>query len=241
MPELHVTLIKATDLAAADSGFHGRSSDPYVTLQVGDECVRSSTFKNQLNPVWRPAERFEFEIYDIDAENLHIQVVDHDTMNSDDLIGSLSLPVARFMKHANNPVVETFPLIIPDELEHQHTDSTIELEVCLKVEDDGQKTLHIWENELWQGGSWVPANNHERRHWSTFDQKVSSNTFEDVAPEVPDGLEGQGWAYSTRKGDEHGWMYASSFTGPWSSSKGSSAYARRRLWQNNCRPAIACE
>lgn len=241
MPELHVTLIKATDLPAADSGFHGRSSDPYVTLQVGDERVRSSGFKNSLNPVWRPAERFEFEVMDVDAQKLYVRVVDHDTMNQDDLIGTLSLPIARFAKHANNPVVETFRLDVPEEFERQHCDSSIELEVCLKVEDDGQKTLHIWENELWAGGSWIPANNHERKHWSTFDQKVSSNTFEDVAPEVPDGLEGQGWAYSTRKGDEHGWSYADSFTGPWASAKSSSSYARRRLWQNNCRPAIACE
>ncbi|KAL4092826.1 hypothetical protein PRIC1_011817 [Phytophthora ramorum] len=108
-------------------------------------------------------------------------------------------------------------------------------------ETDGQKTLCVWENEDYVDGKWTPSHSNERRHWSTFDLQVSSDNFDHVAPEVPEGLEGVGWAYSTKKGDDHGWIYASTYTGPWSSASSPTCYARRRLWQNNCRPAVACE
>lgn len=243
MPELSVTLLKATDLPAADGFLQGNASDPFVTLELGGDCQRSSCVSRNLNPVWQPAETFVFEVdKDVDHAKLFVRVVDNDTFKPDDLLGEAVVPLAELLKDANRSVAKTVTLEVPPEVGgSEKTNSLLFLELCLTLEDAGHATLSIWENEDWKEGKWVPAHSAEWRHWSTFDRQVSSDNFEQVAPQVPDGLEGKGWAYATIKGDDHGWVYASSFTGPWSAAPGTTSYARRRLWQNHCRPAVACE
>lgn len=235
MPELHVTLIKASDLPASDTGFTGRKSDPYVTFELGWERVRSTTIKNELNPVWKPSERFEFDVADVDTQELRVRVMDYDNFNADDTIGTMSLPVSNFVDHANEAIVETYALDIPSEFNSQNRHSTLQLEIRLVMEEPGQLTLRVWENEMWEGGAWVPADNKAKRHWSTYDNQVSAHSFEDVAPPVPEGYESESWGFSTRKGDNMGWLYASSFSSSsWEPAHDSGCYARRRLWERLC-------
>ncbi|KAF1785473.1 Peroxin/Ferlin domain [Phytophthora cactorum] len=224
MPQLIVTLLRASNLPVADTFIQGSASDPF------------------------PAETFEFEVphtsQNVERELL-IQVVDNDRFKMDDLLGELRLPLSTFERRPNEAVVETYELTVPEPLKTASKapdkKTTIQLDICFAQETDGQKTLCIWENEDYVDGKWTPSHNNERRHWSTFDLQTSSDNFDQVAPDVPEGLEGSGWAYSTKKGDDHGWIYASTYTGPWSSTSSATCYARRRLWQNNCRPAVACE
>uniref|UniRef100_H3GQN9 Uncharacterized protein n=1 Tax=Phytophthora ramorum TaxID=164328 RepID=H3GQN9_PHYRM len=89
-------------------------------------------------------------------------------------------------------------------VKHPDKKTTVQLDICFAEETDGQKTLCVWENEDYVDGKWTPSHSNERRHWSTFDLQVSSDNFDHVAPEVPEGLEGVGWAYSTKKGDATG-------------------------------------
>ncbi|CAH0480906.1 unnamed protein product [Peronospora belbahrii] len=252
MPQLIVTLLRANNLPVADTFIQGSASDPFVTFQIDDEYVRSSCVSGTLNPVWQPAETFEFEVpYTSRNSERHlvIQVVDNDSFKTDELIGVLSLPLSIFEARPNEAVVETYDLQVPESFNPQESKSsdemkqktTIQLDICYEKETDGQKTLYVWENEDYRDGKWTPSHNNERRHWSSFDLQTSSDNFEHVAPQIPQGLEGAGWAYSTKKGDEHGWVYASTYTGPWASMSSTGCYARRRLWQNNCRPAVACE
>ncbi|CEG37552.1 Predicted Ca2-dependent phospholipid-binding protein [Plasmopara halstedii] len=248
MPQLNVTLLRANNLPVADTFIQGNASDPFVTFQLGDEYLRSSCINDALNPVWQPAETFEFEVPHtsrISESQLLIQVVDNDRFKIDDLLGELQLPLSTYVRRPNEGVVETYELSVPETLKstckNPDTKSTIHLDICFLDETDGQKTLCVWENEDYVDGKWMPAHNNERRHWSTFDLQTSSDNFDDVAPDIPEGLEGSGWAYSTKKGDDHGWIYASTYTGPWSSTSFATCYARRRLWQNHCRPAVACE
>ncbi|KAG2786689.1 hypothetical protein JG687_00014109 [Phytophthora cactorum] len=248
MPQLIVTLLRASNLPVADTFIQGSASDPFVTFQLGDEYLRSSCISEALDPVWQPAETFEFEVLhtsqNVERELL-IQVVDNDRFKMDDLLGELRLPLSTFERRPNEAVVETYELTVPEPLKTASKapdkKTTIQLDICFAQETDGQKTLCIWENEDYVDGKWTPSHNNERRHWSTFDLQTSSDNFDQVAPDVPEGLEGSGWAYSTKKGDDHGWIYASTYTGPWSSTSSATCYARRRLWQNNCRPAVACE
>ncbi|KAF4315361.1 hypothetical protein JM18_009336 [Phytophthora kernoviae] len=245
---LIVTLLRASNLPIADTFIQGSSSDPFVTLQLGDEYFRSSCVNGSLDPVWQPAEVFEFEVPHLNAQmqrQLEIQVVDNDRFKQDDLLGELQLSLSLFEARPNEAAVDTYELKVPEDLKqaakHPEKKTTLQLDICLIMETDGQKTLCVWENEDYVDGDWKPSHSNERRHWSTFDLQVSSDNFDHVAPEVPEGLEGAGWAYSTKKGDDHGWIYACTYTGPWSASSFTTCYARRRLWQNNCRPAIACE
>lgn len=247
MPQLIVTLLRAGNLPVADTFIQGSASDPFVTFQLGDEYLRSSCVSAALDPVWQPAETFEFEVgHSPNAErHLVVQVVDNDRFKMDDLMGELRLPLSTFERRPNEAIVETYELQVPEALQQavKQVDkkSTIQLDICYAEETDGQRTLCIWENEDWVDGKWTPSHNNERRHWTTYDLQTSSDNFDQVAPDVPEGLEGAGWAYTTKKGDDHGWVYAGTYTGPWSASASPTCYARRRLWQNNCRPAVACE
>ncbi|KAI9907160.1 hypothetical protein PsorP6_003214 [Peronosclerospora sorghi] len=102
----------------------------------------------------------------------------------------------------------------------------------VQLDNDGHNSLCVWENEDYIDGKWITSHNKERRHWSTYDLKISSDYFDEVEPEVPEGLEGDGWTYSRKKGDDHGWVYASTYTGPWASTPSTMCYARCRIWQN---------
>ncbi|KAL4166517.1 hypothetical protein KRP22_013775 [Phytophthora ramorum] len=246
--QLIVTLLRASNLPVADTFVQGSASDPFVTFQLGDEYLRSSCESGVLEPVWQPAETFEFEVghqSQATDRQLVVHVVDNDRFKQDDLLGELYLPLSTFERRPNEVVVDTYELQVPEGLrqaaKHPDKKTTVQLDICFAEEKDGQKTLCVWENEDYVDGKWTPSHSNERRHWSTFDLQVSSDNFDHVAPEVPEGLEGVGWAYSTKKGDDHGWLYASTYTGPWSSASSPTCYARRRLWQNNCRPAVTCE
>lgn len=191
----------------ADTFIQGSASDPFVTFQLGDEYLRSSCVSGALDPVWQPAETFEFEVGHLspNAErHLVVQVVDNDRFKMDDLLGELRLPLSSFERRPNEAIVETYELQVPESLQQatKQSDkkSTIQLDICYAEETDGQRTLCIWENEDWVDGKWTPSHNNERRHWSTYDLQTSSDNFDQVAPEVPEGLEGAGWAYTTKKG-----------------------------------------
>ncbi|CAI5719968.1 unnamed protein product [Peronospora effusa] len=248
MPQLIVSLLRASNLPVADTFVQGSASDPFVTFQLGDEYLCSSCVSGSLNPVWQPAETFEFELPHMSQKTerqLVVQVMDNDSFKMDDLMGELRLSLSTFERRPNEAVVGTYELVVPEVLKQASKSpdkkTTIQLDISYAEETDGQKTLCVWENEDYVDGKWTPSHNKERRHWSSFDLQTSSDNFDHVAPKVPEGLEAAGWAYSTKKGDDHGWVYASTYTGPWASVSSPVCYARRRLWQNNCRPAIACE
>ncbi|KAF1330885.1 C2 domain-containing protein, partial [Globisporangium splendens] len=235
MPVLYVTLHRASDLAASDFSFTGGKSDPYVLVEVERQQEKSACIKSNLNPVWSPAERFRFEVEDVNRAVLGVKVFDYDALNQDDLLGSLVVPLSRFANMMDQSFIEVFTLDVPAEFAKQNRSSTIELEISLKSQDDGDVTFVIWENETWSIGSgWSAADSKDRQQWSTQDESKTSAHFNDVAPPIPPHLEGGGWEYCAKKGDSNGWVYATSWAGPWSSTKSRLHFVRRRLWENHC-------
>lgn len=238
MPTLVVTLLKATDLPASDLEAAGGKSDPYVRFSLGGVTYKSTCHKNTLNPEWNPAQRYEFDVVHVRKDVLEIKVYDQDTWNRDDLLGTVAVPVSRFESQSDRIVTETLELDQPDEFAKQNRHSTITLEFNLKLNENGERTLRIWENEHYsptQG--WKPCDSDERQQWSTFDESRTSSQFEEVAPDVPPNLEGKGWGYSTQRGDSQGWEYSSSWTGTWSTTPGTLSFCRRRMWENVCEPS----
>ncbi|RLN27050.1 hypothetical protein BBJ28_00008213 [Nothophytophthora sp. Chile5] len=233
MPYLHVTLTSASDLAASDFSLAGGKSDPYVILKLGGTKHRSPCLKNTLNPTWNPPERYVFEVADVASAILDVEVYDMDTLNPDDLLGKLVVPVAKFADEMDVPTLENYSLSVPREFEGQKRNSTLQLEMCLKQVDDLEKRLFVWENESWSMGSgWKPTSNKERRQWSSHDEASTSDQFSDVAPPAPAGMTGSGWEFCSSRGDAHGWSYAKTFAGPWTPTKPAFSFVRRRLWEN---------
>jgi hypothetical protein len=238
MPTIIVTLLQANNLPASDFQIGGGGkSDPYVKLQLGSQTFKSTCIQNALDPVWQPAQRYEFEVVHVQKDVLQISVFDQDTWNRDDLLGTVSVPVSRFESQSDQVVSETLALEVPSEYESQKCNATITLEFNLKLDESGPKTLRIWENEHYsptQG--WKPSDSSDRQQWSTFDESRTSAQFEDVAPDVPPNHEPKGWGYSTQRGDAQGWEYASSWTSTWSTTAGTMSFCRRRMWENLCEP-----
>lgn len=239
MPKLIVTLLKANNLPASDYEMvSSGKSDPYVVFHLGQQEFRSSKQKKTVDPAWHPAERFEFDVIHVRNEVLKIEVFDEDTWNRDDLLGSIAVPVSRFEDHDDKVLTEALALDVPDNYASQNNgQASLTIEVCLKLHDSGEHVLHIWENEKYTPLSgWHPCDTDDRMQWSTHDETRTSNSFEDVAPDVPPHHEAKGWGYSTKRGDDQGWEYASTWSGPWSASSGTLTFVRRRQWENVCEP-----
>ena len=84
--------LKAMDL--------GGTSDPYIRFQVGKQRVskenscQTKVVKKSLNPVWQEQLRLSAPMDVIESEVLQVQVFDKDMIGSDDLIGSVEVPLS---------------------------------------------------------------------------------------------------------------------------------------------------
>ena len=84
---LHIAVLEARNLPAADFGFTGRgSSDPYVSIKIGNSSFQTSCQAKTLNPVWGPAHACDLLVYHME-QHIFIEVWDSDMVTADDLLG----------------------------------------------------------------------------------------------------------------------------------------------------------
>ncbi|CAJ1421743.1 unnamed protein product [Effrenium voratum] len=90
--EIHVTIKSATGLRNADFS-HG-DSDPYCILEVpgSDKGFRTEVVEDSSSPVWNVSNKLMVT----PQETLQFVVWDRDKLDSDDLLGKVSLPVCKF-------------------------------------------------------------------------------------------------------------------------------------------------
>lgn len=101
-PRLCVNVVEARGLKAMDLG---KSSDPFVVIQVGDKILQTSVQRRSLNPVWN--ETFVFpgsSLAQLYGETLLLTIVDKDfsllskatgATEQGDLLGALKVPLSR--------------------------------------------------------------------------------------------------------------------------------------------------
>ncbi|RHY03016.1 hypothetical protein DYB30_007720 [Aphanomyces astaci] len=123
--QFKITLHKATDLPAADYALFGKGkSDPYVVFAIGSQRFKSDTISKCLDPVWTSAPTYEFDLTqdDLFTQVLDIQVFDSDHgLSADDLIGTLSIPLAQFdVVDAAPPRMRPYLLNVPDQYHKQN-------------------------------------------------------------------------------------------------------------------------
>lgn len=239
---LEVTLVKAQDLPASDFGFmgFGGKSDPYVTFKVDKTLDKSTTVASSLDPEWTPRELFRFNVDRPKEKCLDIKVFDRDRFNQDDLLGTAYIALAPFLEAKQSEVL-AYALDVPDEFAKQHRKSVVFLEIKLtKSNERVQKTLELWENQRyhilkkWTYDAFINGSN-ERRRWSSVENNnVSADSFEQVAPTPPSHLQADGWTLDVSQGDHDGWIYATTFAGPWEKEGSTLAVVRRRKWINYC-------
>lgn len=239
MFSLQVTLVRAQDLPSSDFGFMGigGKSDPYVVFKVGRNAQKSTTISSSLNPRWAPPEVFHFQIDKPKEKCLEIQVMDFDRLNKDDLLGTANIALAPFLETRHSELL-SYDLDVATEFEKQHRKSVLFLDIKLVSTDRVDQVLELWENQRYHiVKKWTTETltAGERRRWSAVDDaNVSSDAFEEVAPKCPPHLTAEGWTLDVSQGDDSGWVYAPTFSGPWQKNAFTLAMVRRRKWINKC-------
>lgn len=242
MYSLEVTLVRAQDLPVADFPFGfmnmGGKSDPYFVFKIGRTTQKSSVIKDTLSPTWEPSEKFTFAIDNPRECVLEVQAWDYDRLNKDDQLGTVTLALAAFADKKGASEVLSYELDLAPEFAKHKKHSYVFLEIKLVSLEHADRVLELWENQRyhivkkWTTETFLP---NDRKRWSAVgDSNVSSESFEVVAPPVPQSMTAEGWTLDVAQGDDNGWIYAPSFSGPWQKDAFSLAMVRRRKWVNRC-------
>jgi Ca2+-dependent lipid-binding protein len=90
---LRVVVVEARNLENRDISFIKKGkSDPYASLSVGAQNLKTATVDNNLNPVWK--ECFEAVVDQASGQRLQIEVFDEDAGCNDEELGRLTLEIA---------------------------------------------------------------------------------------------------------------------------------------------------
>lgn len=105
---ISISVTQARNLVAADTTIFGRSSDPYVVVDVeledGTHLIQKSrVIPRNLNPVFN--DRFDFDTLQAAPKNVSFRVMDHDKGTKHDFIGSARVPVTEEAYAVGRPFV----------------------------------------------------------------------------------------------------------------------------------------
>ena len=98
---LHVTCTHATGLRAADAN---GLSDPYLSLRIGAQEIRSRIVKKTVNPRWDQVLDFNGDFDQICRLPLKITAWDHDDLSMNDSLGSVSVSLKDHVLGTGRPV-----------------------------------------------------------------------------------------------------------------------------------------
>ncbi|KAF0684615.1 Aste57867_23419 [Aphanomyces stellatus] len=235
-----VSLLKATDLPIADPALMGGSCDPYVTFTCSEQSKSSSCLPATLNPEWHE-ETFQFRVPASRLnEPLLAKVWDSDVVSADDLLGTVTIPLANLARGRQSEVNATaHPIELEAAFRKQKVNPILHLTVEIWSEAQASEKIRheVWENERYNllRRTWDHAHleANDRKHWSSDNGQSSSDSFEAITPTVPQGYKPVGsWHYVKAIGDDNGWVYSKSFNGPWYKAGGMRMVVRRRRWIN---------
>ncbi|KAI9275987.1 C2 domain-containing protein [Sporodiniella umbellata] len=106
---LTVTLVKASNLAAAD---RSGTSDPFVRFyQEGQRIFKSQTYKKTLNPVFSKEETFTAAVVDRTTCSLIAKVFDWDQIGKDTLLGECEIPFTSNEIETFTTSTKEYPLV----------------------------------------------------------------------------------------------------------------------------------
>mmetsp|Transcript_47123 Transcript_47123/g.151052 ORF Transcript_47123/g.151052 Transcript_47123/m.151052 type:complete len:764 (-) Transcript_47123:15-2306(-) len=152
---LHVFVIAAYDLEAADvAGWSGEAtSDPYVTVRVGNQVKKTPVIQEDLNPEWNHHFKFihsinaGWEIGPKSPDVVLFEVFDHDVLSADDGLGQVALPVSAIKgARMDSADYEAQPKVIPLQ---EHTSRRVvsgRLSVRVYWTDEEQTRLRVFVN-----------------------------------------------------------------------------------------------
>lgn len=152
---LKVKVIKGTNLAVRDV----KSSDPFITLTLGQQTAKTTVIKSNLNPVWN-----EELMLSVPQEygSLKLQVFDHDVISANDLMGEAeidlqpmitsamafgdaemleNMQIGKWLKSDDNALIDDSAVLI--------VDGKVKQEVSLKLQN-------VESGEVFLELEWIP-------------------------------------------------------------------------------------
>ncbi|OQR97986.1 hypothetical protein THRCLA_06804 [Thraustotheca clavata] len=199
---LRIEIFRATNLPPSHPD--AATSDPYVFIQLGKNQWQSQVARKTLNPSWHD-QVCEFFVSDSESTSdleLKIWINDLDTIALEDALGSISLPLEKWTEGW----VSTF-------------------------------VVSVWENQRLAPGvnrwskDYLSTKCGDRMPWSGPEN--AANLFKDAVPPIPINYQAKGpWKFLLNHGDINGWMYATSFKGPWKKTMAKHHTVRCREWTN---------
>lgn len=213
-------------------------ADPYFQLKIypadllaGEQNQKSSIKPRTLNPVWDPAERFQFICSNMSDTKIILSLYSDGVSES---LGDAALP-AKDLTDQLAPV--KLKLVNPD---NGKFCGEVDVEGCL-MDPRRANTIQqhiVYEYERWQPvvhwghdfpGHFLPT---DPGRWSNEDCSKFGNSFENVAPPLKEGWEEiTSWEIRMSTADVGGWKYSSSFhSTTWYDAQGFGMYVRRRPW-----------
>lgn len=81
---LRVQVLGATNLKNLDTGLFGDLSDPYVKVKVGQTEHKTPTINDNLNPVWKDNNLFDFKV-GVEDTTLYLKVMNSNYIKDDSL------------------------------------------------------------------------------------------------------------------------------------------------------------
>lgn len=219
------------------------SPDPYVELAMrpgdytaGEQSQRSTSRPSTCDPKWEPPERFQFIVSDPEAvARLVLSVYNRPGgAKSVQAMGDAIIPVKDV---GPEPEIKTVKLINPDSGKFE---GEITVDICYM---DVNAASSIQEQTLYEFQRWQPVvlwgsdyPGHllptDPGRWSSADGRRFAETFDEVAPALPEGWETlKPWSIMLTSGDLGGWQYSVDFgSKSWHQEQGFGMYVRRRLW-----------
>uniref|UniRef100_A0A9I9CFJ9 ADP-ribosylation factor GTPase-activating protein AGD12-like n=1 Tax=Cucumis melo TaxID=3656 RepID=A0A9I9CFJ9_CUCME len=146
---LKVKVIKGTNLAVRDV----KTSDPFVTLTLGQQTAKTTVIKSNLNPVWN--EELMLSV-PLEYGPLKLQVFDHDMILSNDLMGEAeidlqpmitsaiafgdaemleNMQIGKWLKSDDNALIDDSAVVI--------VDGKVKQEVSLKLQNVESGEVHL--------------------------------------------------------------------------------------------------
>lgn len=219
------------------------SPDPYVELAMrpgdhiaGDQSQRSTSRPRTIEPKWEPPERFQFIVSDPEATARIVLSVYNRPGGASSVVamGDAIIPV----KDAKDePEIKTLQLINPGSGKFEG-EITVELSYMDVHAASSMQEQTLYEYQRWQPvvlwGSDYPGHllPTDPGRWSSADGRRFAETFDAVAPPLPEGWETiKPWSIMLTSGDLGGWQYSIDFgSKSWHQEQGFGMYVRRRLW-----------
>jgi hypothetical protein len=240
---LTVNLLRACNLPG--TGLLKKDCDPYVKLYISDDPKkrqRSVGKASCKNPVWSPAQMFQFmPILDskVDSLSLIVNVMDKDMIGKDEHLGDGRVRLKGIEDEClkkGGAVRKKVPLftLSGDPVKGCFVELDLDLTTANKAHATEEEKLYEYERwDVVHGWSSEHLLGTDPGRWSTFDCKLFGDDMDPLILPLEKGWRVEtDWEITGNEKSPHAWEYSIGFRAPsWFDEQNLLVRVRRRIWR----------